>query len=200
VIAVVRSELYRLSTVRSSAFSLAIFTGVGILLGMIGADFWALLAGVGAFGFGVTGVSQHFQHRTAVLLYLARPRRVRVLLGQLVTTVIVGAGFTAASGLGVLIQGNRERYLITLMVAPVMAVLGAAAAAIARSATFLFVGFVAWIIFVEAMYGKLQEPLPFSAYLDAASGDMRKLVLLLGWTLATIVGAAFAIRRDLTGD
>ena len=200
MIAVVRSELYRLSTVRSSAFSLAICTGAGILLGMIGSDFWALLAGVGAFGFGVTGVSQHFQHRTAVLLYLARPRRVRVLLGQLVTTVIVGVGFTAASGLGVLLQGNQERYLITLMVAPIMAVLGAAAAAIVRSATFLFVGFVAWIIFVEAMYGKLQEPLPFSAYLDAASGDMRKLVLLIGWTLATIAGAAFAIRRDLNGD
>jgi hypothetical protein len=200
MIAVVRSELYRLSTIRSSALSLAIFTCLGTILGMIGADFWALLAGVGAFGFGVTGVSQHFQHRTAVLLYLARPRRIRVLIGQLITTVIVGFGFTAISGLIVLIQGNRERYLITLLVAPIMAVLGAAAAAIARSATMLFVGFVAWIIFVEAMYGKLQEPLPFSAYLDAAAGDVQKLLILLGWTAATIIGAAVAIRRDLTGD
>jgi len=79
-------------------------------------------------------------------------------------------------------------------------VLGAAAAVIARSATFLFVGFAAWIVFVEAMYGKLQEPLPFSAYLDAASGDVQKLVILLGWTGATIIGAGFAVRRDLNGD
>jgi len=200
MIAVVRSELYRLSTTRSNALSLAIFSGLGVALGTIGADFWALLAGVGAFGFGVTGISQHYQHRTAVLLYLARPRRILVLLAQLVTAVIVSVGFTAVSGAVVLIQGDRDRYLITLVVAPIMAVLGAAAAAIARSATFLFVGFAAWILFVEAMYGKLQQPLPFSAYLDAASGDVHKLVILLGWTGATVVGAIIAIRRDLNGD
>ena len=200
MIAVVRSELYRLSTVRSSAMSLGIFTAFGVLLSMIGSDFWALLAGVGAFGFGATGISQHYQHRTAVLLYLARPQRVRVLAAQVVTTLIVSLGFTVVSGLLVLLQGNRERFLITVVVAPIMAVLGAAGAAIARSATFLFVGFATWIVFVEAMYGKLQEPLPFSAYLDAASGDVRKLLILLGWTLAAVVGAVFAIRRDLNGD
>ncbi|GID96307.1 hypothetical protein ACFQFC_08770 [Amorphoplanes digitatis] len=200
MIAVVRSELYRLSTVRSSALSLAVFGAFGIVLSMIGTDMWALLAGVGAFGFGVTGVSQHYQHRTAVLQYLARPRRILVLLGQLVTAVIVSLGFAAVSGVIVLVQGDRERYLITLLVAPLMAVLGAAAAAIVRSATFLFIGFAAWVLFVEAMYGKMQEPLPFSAYLDAATGDVRKLLILLCWTLATIVGAIFAIRRDLSGD
>jgi len=199
MIAVVRSELYRLSTVRSSAMSLSVFSAFGILLSLVGSDFWALLAGVGAFGFGVTGVSQHFQHRTAVLLYLARPRRIRVLFGQLVTAVIVSFVFTAVSGGVVLIQGSRERYLITLVVAPLMAVLGAAGAAIVRSSTFLFVGFATWILFVEAMYGKMQEPLPFSAYLDAANGDVPKLLILLGWTLATIVGAIFAVRRDLNG-
>lgn len=200
MIEVVRSELYRLSTVRSSAMSLAVFTAAGILLSLVGSDFWALLAGVGAFGFGVTGVSQHYQHRTAVLLYLARPRRLRVLLGQLVTALIVSVGFTAVSGGVVFVQGSRERFLITLVVAPILALLGAAAAAIVRSATFLFVGFAVWVIFVEAMYGKMQEPLPFSAYLDAATGDVKKLLILLGWTLATIVGAAFAIRRDLNSD
>jgi len=200
MIAVVRSELYRLSTIRSTAWSLVAFTAAGILLGTVGADFWALLAGVGAFGFGVTGVSQHYQHRTAVLLYLARPRRILVLLAQLITAVLVSLAFTAVSGAVVLIQGDRERYLITLVVAPIMAVLGAAAAAIARSATVLFVGFAAWILFVEAMYGKLQEPLPFSAYLDAASGDVHKLLILVGWTVAVVVGAAFAVRRDLNGD
>jgi hypothetical protein len=200
VIAVVRSELYRLSTVRSSAMSLALFAGLGICLSMIGSDFWALLAGVGAFGFGATGISQHYQHRTAVLLYLARPQRIRVLLAQLVSTLIVSLGFTVVSGLLVLIQGNPERYLITVLVAPIMALLGAAGAAVARSATFLFVGFATWILFVEAMYGRMQEPLPFSAYLDAASGDVRKLLILLGWTLAAVVGAGFAIRRDLNGD
>lgn len=200
MITVVRSELYRLATIRSSAISLAVFTGLGIVLSMIGSDFWALLAGVGAFGLGVTGVSQHYQHRTAVLLYLARPQRIRVLLAQLVTTLIVGTGFAVVSGLLVLIQGNRERYLITLVVAPLMALLGAAAAAIVRSATFLFIGFATWVLFVEAMYGKMQEPLPFSAYLDAASGDPKKMLILLGWTLAAMIGAAFAIQRDLNGD
>lgn len=198
--AVVRSELYRLSTVRSSALSLAVFTGAGIVLSMVGSDFWALLAGVGAFGFGATGIAQHYQHRTAVLLYLARPHRIRVLLGQLLTTLIVSLAFTVVSGALVLIQGNRERFLITVVVAPIMALLGAAGAAIARSATFLFVGFATWILFVEAMYGKLQEPLPFSAYLDAASGDLGKLLILAGWTLAAMVGAAFAVHRDLNGD
>ena len=200
MIAVVRSELYRLSTIRSTALSLSIFSAFGILLSLIGSDFWALLAGVGAFGFGATGVSQHYQHRTSVLLYLARPRRIRVLFAQLITAVLVSFVFTAVSGGVVLIQGNRERYLITLVVAPLMAVLGAAGAAIARSSTFLFVGFATWILFVEAMYGKMQEPLPFSAYLDAASGDVRQLLILLAWILATIVGAIFAVRRDLTGD
>jgi ABC-2 type transport system ATP-binding protein len=200
MIAVVRSELYRLSTIRSSAFSLAAFCAFGILLSMIGSDMWALLAGVAAFGFGATGIAQHYRHRTAVLLYLARPRRIRVLLGQLATAVVLSAGFTAFSGALVLFQGNPERYLITLVVAPLMAVLGAAAAAIARSATYLFVGFAAWILFVEAMYGKMQEPLPFSAYLDAATGDVRKLFILLGWILATVAGAAFAVRRDLNGE
>jgi hypothetical protein len=199
VIAVVRSELYRLSTVRSSALSLAVFTAAGVVFSMIGSDFWALLAGVGAFGFGATGISQHYQHRTAVLLYLARPRRIRVLAAQLVTALIVSLGYTVVSGLLVLIQGNRERYLITVVVAPLMAVLGAAGAAIARSATFLFVGFATWIVFVEAMYGKLQEPLPFSAYLDAAGGDARKLMILVGWIVAAIAGAVFAVRRDLNG-
>jgi hypothetical protein len=61
-------------------------------------------------------------------------------------------------------------------------------------------GCTAWIVFVEAMYGKLQEPLPFSAYVDAASGNLNKLLLLLGWTLAAIAGAVVAVRRDLNGD
>jgi hypothetical protein len=200
MIAVVRSELYRLSTVRSSALSLFLFTAFGIILSVVGADFWALLAGAGAFGLGATGVSQHYQHRTVVLLYLTRPRRIRVLLGQLITALIVSLGFTAVSGVVVLIQGDRERYLITLVVAPLMALLGAAGAAIARNATFLFIGFGTWILFVEAMYGKMQQPLPFSAYLDAASGDVHKLVILVGWTVAAAIGAIFAVRRDLNGD
>jgi len=29
---------------------------------------------------------------------------------------------------------------------------------------------------------------------------VQKLLILLGWTAATIIGAAVAIRRDLTGD
>lgn len=158
MITVIRSELYRLATTRSSALSLSAFSLSGAVLSVFGADFWALLAGVGAFGFGAAGVSQHYLHHTVVLLHLARPRRVSVLAGQLVTALIVSLGFTAASGLAVPILWNWEWYAVTLVVAPLMAVFGAAAAAIARRATFLFVGCTAWVVFVEAMYGKLQEP------------------------------------------
>ena len=200
MIAVVRSELYRLSTTRSSAMSMAVVSALGITLGTVSADFWALIAGAGAFGFGAIGVTQHFQHRTAVLLYLTRQRRIPVLLAQLVTAVIVSLGFTAVSGASVLARGYHEEYLTTLVVAPIMAVLGAAGGAIARSATVLFVGFTAWIVFVEAAYGRMQEPFPFSTYLDAATGDLGKLPIFLGWTLAAVVGALFAVRRDLTGD
>jgi ABC-2 type transport system ATP-binding protein len=200
MIAVIRSDLYRLATTRSSALSLSAVSVCGVMLSVVGADFWALLAGVGAFGFGATGVSQHYQHRTALLLFLARPQRVSVLAGQLVTALVVSLGFTAVSGLIVPILWNWKWYLVTLMVAPLMAVFGAAMATIARRGTFLFVGCTAWIVFVEAMYGKLQEPLPFSAYVDAASGNMNKLLLLLGWALAAIAGAVVAVRRDLNGD
>ncbi|GAA1765076.1 hypothetical protein [Luedemannella helvata] len=200
MIAVVRSELYRLSTTRSSAMSLAVVSALGITLGTVSADFWALIAGAGAFGFGAIGVTQHFQHRTAVLLYLTRQRRIPVLLAQLVTALIVSVGFTAVSGASVLARGYHEEYLTTLLVAPVMAVLGAAGGAIARSATVLFVGFTAWIVFVEAAYGRMREPFPFSAYLDATTGDLDKLPVFLGWALAAVVGALFAVRRDLTGD
>jgi hypothetical protein len=200
MIAVVRSDLYRLFTIRSSAVALAVLGAAGNFFGVISADMWALLAGVGAFGFGVTGMTQHYQHRTAVLLYLARPRRASVLLGQLVTTVIVGFGFAALSGVSVLLHGDLDVYLRTLMVVPIMAVLGAATAAIVRRAVPLVVGFGVWVIFIEAMFGKMEQPLPFSAYLDAATGNVEKLLILLGWTLAAVLGALVAVHRDLNGD
>jgi hypothetical protein len=81
-----------------------------------------------------------------------------------------------------------------------LAVLGAATAAIVRRAVPLVVGFGVWVIFIEAMFGKMEQPLPFSAYLDAATGNVEKLLILLGWTLAAVLGALVAVHRDLNGD
>jgi hypothetical protein len=200
MIAVIRSELYRMATIRSVAVTLWAFCALGIVLSVLGSEFWALLAGVGAFGIGVTGVAQHFQHRTAILLYLGRPQRIRVLAGQLITAVLVSEVFTAVSGGVVLVQGNRERYAVTLLVAPLMTVLGAATAAVVRRATVLFIGFAMWILFVEAMYGRLEKPFPFSAYLDAANGDAGKTGILALWVLGAVIAAAVAVRRDLNAD
>ena len=200
MIAVVRRGLYRLSTIRSSAFSIAVFAAFGIIFSVMSADMWALLAGVSAFGFGVTGITQHYQHRTAVLLYLARPKRLQVLLAQLLTTVIVSLGFAAVSGVVVLFSGDVDVFLRTLTVVPIMGLLGAAMATVVRRATPLVVGFAVWVIFIEAMYFRMEQPLPFSAYLDAAGGNGRALLQFLGWALAAVVAAGFSVRRDVNVD
>jgi hypothetical protein len=200
MIALIRSELYRVVTVRSSWLSLAIFGTLGLLFGAFDGGAWALLAGVAAFSLAVMQVAQHHQHRTAVLLHLARPRRTIVLLGQLVTGVFVAVAFAALSGAAVLATSELTRYRDTLVVVPVMAVFGAATAAIVRRPTWLFLGAAGWLIFVEGLIGRMDAPLPFSAFLDAGNGDLRSLLIFAGWTALAVVGAVVATRRDLTGD
>jgi len=200
VIALVRSEVYRLATIRSSWVSMALFAALGMLFGLLSADMWALLAGVGAFGLAVMAVCQHHQHGTAVLLHLARPRRTLVLAGQLVTVVLVTTAFAAVSGLLVLMGGEATQYGNTLLVVPVMAVFGAANAAVLRRSTYLFIGYSAWFVFIEGLLGKLAAPLPFSAYLLASAGESDSMLILVGWSLLALVAAGIAIHRDVAGD
>ena len=200
MIALVRSELYRLATIRSSWLSIAVFASLGIVFGWFSADMWALLAGMGAFGLAVTAVCQHHQHRTAVLLRFSRPRRTLVLAGQVAAAAIVTTVFAAVSGLSVLLHGELEQYRNTLLVVPVMAVFGAANAAMLRRSSFLFVGFSAWLLFVEGLIGKLAAPLPFSAFLQASTGERDGMLIFAGWSLLALAGAGIAIHRDLAGE
>ncbi|GIG88802.1 hypothetical protein [Plantactinospora endophytica] len=200
MIALVRSELYRMATVRSSWISIAVFGVLGALFGAVSVDAWALLAGMGAFGLAVLGVTQHFQHRTAVLLYLARPARLSTLLGQVLSGVLVAVGFAAVSGVVVLVKGDLTQYRNTLTIVPLLAVFGAANAAVVRRPTWLFLGYAGWFVFVEGLLGRLSAPLPFSAFLGAGGGDRTSLLIAAGWTLLALLCAALTVHRDLTGD
>ncbi|GAB3965541.1 hypothetical protein V1634_24640 [Plantactinospora veratri] len=200
MIALVRSELYRVATIRSSWISIAVFSVLGALFGAVNVDAWALLAGMGAFGLAVLGVTAHYQHRTAVLLHLARPGRLLTLLGQIVAGVVVAVGFAAVSGVTVLAKGDLTQYRNTLVLVPVMAVFGAANAAVVRRPTWLFLGYAGWFVFVEGLLGRLSAPLPFSAFLGAGGGDRTSLLIAVGWAVLALLGAAAAVRRDLTAD
>lgn len=200
MIALVRSELYRVATIRSSWVSVVVFSVLGVLLGWINIDAWGLLAAMGAFGLSVMIVTQHYQHRTAVLLYLAQPRRVLVLIGQVVTGVIVTVGFVALSGVTVVAGGEATHYTNILAVVPIIAVFGAASAAIVRRPTWLFLGCAGWFVFIEGLLGRLEAPLPFSAFLGGGTGDSQSLVIAGGWAVLASVAAVVAVRRDLTGD
>lgn len=200
MIALVRSELYRVATIRSSWISLSVFGVLGLAFGWLNADIWQLLAGTAAFALAAMGVAQHYQHRTAVLLHLAHPHRMLVLLGQVITGVLVSIGFAAVSGATTLAGGGLAQYKHTLVVVPIMAVFGAASTAIVRRPTWLFMGYGAWFIFVEGLVGKLDAPLPFSAFINGVGGDRESLLVFAGWTVAALIGAIVAVGRDLSGD
>jgi hypothetical protein len=201
MIALVRSELYRMATIRSSWASIVLFGALAASFGVLSADWWALFAGIGAFGIAVFTVTQPYQHRTAALLYLARPKRFPVLLAQVVTTVAVAWAFTAITGIPALLKdGNGATYGHTLTVVPIMAVFGAATAAIVRRSSWLLYGFAVWFVLVEGMVGKMNWPLPISSYIDAAAGDPYGLEVFLVWAVAAVAGATLALRRDLAAD
>ncbi|GGM17332.1 hypothetical protein [Micromonospora yangpuensis] len=197
---IVRSDLHRTATIRSSRISLIVSVALGTLIGSVNIDAWGLLAGMVAFGLAATMVAQHYQHRTAVLLYLTVPRRIAVLVGQLIAAMIVASGFVAVSGLTLLVKGAADRYLNLLTVVPLMAVFGAAGAAVARRPTWFFLGCAGWFVFVEGLVGRLQAPLPFTAFISAGSGDVGGLLLASGWAAVASVAAGVAVGRDLTSD
>jgi hypothetical protein len=201
MIALVRSELYRMATIRSSWVSIVLFGALAASFGVLNAYWWALFAGIGAFGISVFTVAQHYQHRTAALLYLARPKRFPVLLAQVVTTVFVAWIFTAVTGIAALLKdGDAATYRHTLTVIPIMAVFGAATAAIVRRSSWLLYGFAVWFVLVEGMVGQMKWPLPISSYLDAAKGDPYGLEVFLVWAVVTLAVAILALHRDLAAD
>lgn len=200
MIALVRSELYRMATIRSSWVSIVLFGAVAASFGVLNAYWWALFVGVGAFGISVFTVAQHYRHRTAALLYLARPRRIQVLIAQVVTTVAVAWGFAALTGITVLLKGEELPYRRTLIVVPIMAVFGAGMAAIVRRSSWLLYGFAVWFILVEGLIGHMRWPLPISSYLEAAEGDGFGLEVFLGWAVVALAVATLTLSRDLTAD
>ncbi len=200
MLTLMRSELYRMASIRSSWISLALFGSVAAASGIQDASMWALFAGIGAFGVSVLTVTQHYQHRTISLLYLARPRRLRVLLAQTLTTVAVTEALAVLSGIPALVRWGGETYFETLFVVPVMAVFGAGLAATVRRAAWLISGFGIWFVIVEGVATGLRWPLPMSSYLKAASGDAFYQEIFIVWAIASVAVAAVALRRDLTSD
>lgn len=200
MIATLRSELFRTLTVRSSWVSMAVAIAVGVVFGWFSDEFWALFAGLGAFGVAAVIVSQHYQHRTAVLLFLGQPRRLRALVAQCVVAVLLTTVLGAVSGLTQFSTGTGERYLTTLAVVPLVALYGVANATVVRKPIWLLGGYAGWLIFVEGLIGRLESPLPFSSFLDAATGDTRSFLIFAGWTAAALLAAVWSIRRDLSSD
>jgi hypothetical protein len=100
----------------------------------------------------------------------------------------------------VLAAGETAQFRSTLVVVPLMALFGVANATVVRRPTWLLLGYAGWLIFVEGLIGKLEQPVPFSAFLAAGAGDRRSLLIVAAWTVLAMIGAAVAVRRDLTTD
>jgi hypothetical protein len=200
MIAVLRSELYRTLTVLSSWVSMGVSLALGLLFAWFSEEFWSLFAGLGAFGVAVVVTGQHYQHRTAVLLYLGQPRRLRALAAQCLSAALITTVLTAASGLPLFAADEGGQYLATLTVVPLIAAFGVANTVLVRKPIWLFAGYAGWLLFVEGLINQLDGSLPFASFLQAATGDKEQLVIFVGWTAVALAVAAWAVRRDLTGD
>ncbi|GAA1623314.1 hypothetical protein [Actinoplanes couchii] len=202
MIAVLRSELYRGVTIRSSWLALIGFAFLAALMGWFDKNFWSMFAGFGAFGLAAIVTAQHYQHRTAILLFLSRPHRWRVLAAQCVSSALFALVLAAGSGLAVLIDADAGHYASTVLVTPLMGVFGTLCVTVVRKPLWLFAGTFGWLVFVELLInrGEGSGGLPFTSFMSAAGGNTRALLFLLAWTAAAIVPAAWSISRDLTGD
>lgn len=199
--AVLRSELRRTMMIRSSWVSIAATIAAGLTFGGFSVDFWSLVAGVGAYGIAATTTAQHYQHRTAVLLFLGRPHRLRTLAAQCLAAAIITTITTALSGLLVLSEGGEQpQFETTLLVVPLITFFGVAVATVVRRPSWVLIGSMVWLIFAEGLLGKLNAPLPFSSFLTASTGNSRNLLIFLAWTAGALVVAGYSINRDLTGD
>jgi hypothetical protein len=197
--AVLRSELYRVLTTRSSWVTLALATAAAAMFGFLGPDSWALMAGLGAFAVAAIVTTSNYQHGTVVLLYLGQPRRLRALAAQALVGVVLATGTAALSGLFALGVAT-DRYAATMVVVPLMALFGVANAVLIRHPTWLLAGWGGWVVFVEGVISRFEQPLPFTAYERAGAGEPRYVAIFALWTLAALVLAVVAVRRDVAAD
>jgi hypothetical protein len=201
VIAVLRSELRRTMMIRSSWVTIALIIAAGLTFGAFSVDFWSLFAGLGAFGMAATTTAQHYQHRTAVLLFLGRPHRLRTLAAQCLAAAIITTVTAALSGLTVAAGGGeQQQYDTTLLVVPLITFFGVAVATIVRNPTWILIGSMAWLLLAEGLVGKLNAPLPFSSFLTASTGNQKHLLIFVAWTAGALAVAGYSINRDLTGE
>ena len=201
--AVLRSELRRTMMIRSSWVTIAFTIAAGLAFGLFSVDFWTLFVGMGAFAIAATTTAQHYEHRTMVLLFLGRPHRLRTLAAQCIAAALITTPTAALSGLSVGSEGGTSdagQYGTTLLVIPLITFFGVALATLVRRPTWLLIGSMVWLLFVEGLLGKLKSPLPFTAFLTASTGDHRQLLVFVGWTVLSLVVAGYAINRDLTGE
>ncbi|MGK5684318.1 hypothetical protein [Actinoplanes sp. URMC 104] len=198
MIATLRSELHRTLTIPSSWGSIAGAVLIGLSFSWFSVDFWSLFAGLGVFGTAVVTTSQHYQHRTAVLLFLGQPRRGRALAAQCVTAVLIGLAVALVSGVAVLSTRDKAQYFGTLAAVPFLALFGVASATVVRRPMWLFIAYGMWFVFAEGLVYKFRQPLPFTTFIGAAGGNPKALLLFAGYTAAALAVAAWTIRRDLT--
>ncbi|NMO55112.1 hypothetical protein HH310_28490 [Actinoplanes sp. TBRC 11911] len=92
---VLRSELYRTATLRSSRLSLVVAAAVGLVAGWFGA--WWLLAGLGALAVAVLTTVRRYRHRSAILVFLGQPNRLRVLGAKCLAAALVAVVLAVVS-------------------------------------------------------------------------------------------------------
>ncbi|WP_127502492.1 hypothetical protein [Actinoplanes solisilvae] len=200
MIATLRSELHRTLTIPSSWGSMAAATLIGLSFSWFSVDFWSLFAALGVFGIAVITTSQHYQHRTAVLLFLGQPRRLRVLAAQGVTAIVIGLATVLVSGIAILPGKEWVQYFGTLAATPLLALFAVASATVIRRPIWLFVGFGGWFVFVDGLIFRFKQPLPFTALIQASGGHPKGLLIFTVYTVAALILAGWAIRRDLSTD
>ncbi|MBL7255368.1 hypothetical protein [Paractinoplanes lichenicola] len=199
MIAVLRSELHRTLTVPSNWISIGAAIVLGMSFALFSVDFWSLFVALGVFGTAVVTTTQHYQHRTAMLLFLGRPRRWVALLAQCLAATLIGLVMTAVSGVTTILSGDLAQFAGTLAAVPFLAVFGVASGTLLRRPVPLFIGYGTWFVFAEGLAFRFKQPLPFTTFMSAAGGNNPLgLLFFAGWTTLALAIALWTIRRDLT--
>jgi ABC-2 type transport system ATP-binding protein len=197
MIAVAQNELYRLRTVRAWWLTLPAAVALCLTAGMIDQTLWTFVVGAVVFLVGVVGTAQHYQHGTAILLFLARPQRLTVLLGHTLVYAALGAAVAAITGLGLVARQEWSTYGATIGGACLLAAFAVANAAIVRRPVWIISGYGSWLLVGELLLGQLQMPGPFTGYLAASVEGPASLLILAAWTTLAMLVAARAVERDV---
>jgi TRAP-type C4-dicarboxylate transport system permease small subunit len=198
MIAVLRSELHRTLTIPSSWLSMGLAVVLGMSFALFSVDFWSLFVALGVFGIAVVVTSQHYTHRTAVLLFLGQPRRWQALAAQCLCAIVLGLAVAVVSGVTTIVSGEYEQFAGTMAATPLLAVFGVASATVIRRPVALFIAYGTWFVFAEGLAFRFKQPLPFTTFMSAAGGNPRGLLFFAGYAVASLAVAGWFIRRDLT--